>query len=808
MPSRQNFSASTIRTIAQRAAYLCSNPNCRCLTTTADKGKSGVEMIGEAAHIIAATADGPRGQEALAKYGIPGVASLENAIWLCSIHHKQIDDHPNAYPVETLLAWKKDVEAFTRRHLGRNPFQTLPGAFSYTPPLLPDPGELPDCSNLPPGSHLPLPPNHAFTGRQRELRALARDLLYAAHNRPTAIVQPAALSGSGGIGKTQLAVEFCYRYGPFFYGVHWLQADQELDPQIAACGEDMHLSPWPETLPEQMALTLQAWQVQPHRLVVLDNLQDPQILLDLPAPMRAVKLLVTARRGEYDPTLGVRPLLLELLPRADSLALLRRLAPRLARAPDPALDALAERLGDYPLALHLAGLYLNLSKSTSPCSYLAKLAQPGSALDQDFLEKWKQTNPTHYEHTAGQAFRLSWNQLDVQDPVDALAQRCFLAAGFCAANTPIPSAVLRKLAGEDVDELAFAAALERLQTVGLASPADSGPMLHPMLAEFARWQDAATAESALPALAIALAIVSGEASRRGAVAGYLPLLPHLRQAGDGCRPRDPARAALMDNNLGMLLQAMGDYPAARPYYEQALAIRRAALGKAHPDTATSLNNLGLLLQAMGDYSAARPYLEQALAIRRAALGEKHLRTAASLNNLGMLLYAMGDYPAARTYYEQALAIWREVLGEAHPDTATSLNNLGLLLQDMGDYPAARPYYEQALAIRRAALGKAHPYTATSLNNLGSLLYAMGDYPAARPYLEQALSITKEALGEEHPDTAIRLNNLGMLLYAMGDLPAARTYYEQALAIFEATLGPDHPNTQTCRRNLAALPDAP
>ena len=188
--------------------------------------------------------------------------------------------------MEKLLSWKEGVEAFTRQYLGRNPFQALPTAFTYTPPLLADPSELPVCSILPPGSHLPYNPNDAFTGRQNELLALAHHLLYATQNRPTAIIQPAAISGSGGIGKTQLAVEFCFRYGQFFYGVHWLQADQDLNPQIAACGKDMDLIPWPETLPEQVALTLQSWQRQPHRLVVLDNLIDPQLLLELPEEMQ------------------------------------------------------------------------------------------------------------------------------------------------------------------------------------------------------------------------------------------------------------------------------------------------------------------------------------------------------------------------------------------------------------------------------------------------------------------------------------------------------------------------------------------
>ena len=101
------------------------------------------------------------------------------------------------------------------------------------------------------------------------------------------------------------------------------------------------------------------------------------------------------------------------------------------------------------------------------------------------------------------------------------------------------------------------------------------------------------------------------------------------------------------------------------------------LGEEHPDTARSLNNMGFLLQAMGDYAAARPYYEHALDIRRKVLGEEHPDTAHSLNNMGSLLQAMGDYAAARPYYERALDIRRKVLGEQHPDTAHEPQQHGL-----------------------------------------------------------------------------------------------------------------------------------
>ena len=72
--------------------------------------------------------------------------------------------------------------------------------------------------------------------------------------------------------------------------------------------------------------------------------------------------------------------------------------------------------------------------------------------------------------------------------------------------------------------------------------------------------------------------------------------------------RLPAISALLYENAGR-------YAEAEPLYRQALAIRKQALGEGHPDYATSLNDLAGLLYAQGDYPAARPLIERALAIQ-------------------------------------------------------------------------------------------------------------------------------------------------------------------------------------------------
>ena len=186
-----------------------------------------------------------------------------------------------------------------------------------------------------------------------------------------------SLSGLGGIGKTQLAVEFCYRYGRFTQGVHWINAsgspDQNLIPSdIISCGIAMDLQPWPDEPPAQLELTLNAWRQDPNRLVVLDNLEDPRTLQPWLDRLGAVRLILTTRRTRLPRTFGITVRRLVTLKRRESRSLLRRLAPRLEGTPAKELDDLAARLYDLPLALHVAGLYLDKNEFISPSEYLER----------------------------------------------------------------------------------------------------------------------------------------------------------------------------------------------------------------------------------------------------------------------------------------------------------------------------------------------------------------------------------------------------------------------------------------------------
>ena len=113
-----DFSPAVRKEIAQKAMYICANPNCLCLTGyTTREGKP--RSIAEGAHILPSAKKGPRSGN-IAKHQNIGLESAGNGIWLCTVCHKKVDDDPDHYTVELLISWKKDHEELIRRLVGKD----------------------------------------------------------------------------------------------------------------------------------------------------------------------------------------------------------------------------------------------------------------------------------------------------------------------------------------------------------------------------------------------------------------------------------------------------------------------------------------------------------------------------------------------------------------------------------------------------------------------------------------------------------------------------------------------------------------
>ena len=503
-----------------------------------------------------------------------------------------------------------------------------------------------------------------------------------------------AATGLGGLGKTQLAVEFVHRYGQYFAGgVFWLSfaAPEAVPALIAACGREgaraVRAAGLPDVagvaLAEQVRLVRAAWEGDLPRLLVFDNCEDQALLERWRPTSGGACVLVTSRRGWWSPALGVRTLALGVLDRAHSVALLRRyLSDRPATA--TALATIAEAVGDLPLALHLAGSYLALyAHAVTPAAYLALLRNP-DALAHLAMPGTAGFSPTGHEASVARTFALSYEELDVTTPADARARALLARAAYFAPGEPIPPdlllATLLAPGGSESTPPQCAAALQRLVELGLLEvTAGGGARLHRLLVAFVRAQVPDT--TAEVAVEHALLETARHLDVARHPAALLPLLPHLRAAIATVQGRADARAVVLNQTLGRHLHTLGDYAGARPLLERALAIREAALPPGHPDLAQSLNDLGMLLRVGGDYAGARPLLERALAISEAALPPSHPDLAHSLHYLGDLLRAGGDYAGARFLLERALAIREAALPPSHPHLAQSLGSLRTLQQD-------------------------------------------------------------------------------------------------------------------------------
>jgi tetratricopeptide (TPR) repeat protein/DNA-binding XRE family transcriptional regulator len=722
------------------------------------------------------------------------------------------------------------------------PTETVAGPASQSLPLdgLPGPGP------LPPGSRMPVPRNPLFVGRAAELSRMAAVLRGGG---------ALAATGMGGLGKTQLAVEFVHRCGRYFTGgVFWLSFanPEEVPLQVAACGAagfmELRGGFGDLRLEEQLALVRSAWQGTVPRLLVFDNCEDEALLARWRPPSGGSRVLVTSRRSSWDPALGVETLAVDAFSRAESLELLRGF--RLDS--DLYLAGIAQELGDLPLALHLAGSYLDrYREEVHPEGYLtalrgARLLEHASLLESDAIDP---SVPTRRLQGVARSFVLSYDRLDRRDDVDRVATALLeRAAWFAPGETFARELLLRTFVpGAGVEgNLRCADALARLRTLGLLDRSADGFRLHRLLAHFVR--GVGSDPGARPAVEDVL-IASGRLAHERGLAG-LPLLaltPHLAHVTDLALQRgEDARAAALCDALGRVLNLGCDFAGARSYLERALKIRERVLGPDHPDTASSLDGmaallwdcgelsagqalqeralairhrvpgppnpdtasgmtrLGLILQARGEMAAARPLLERALVITESVMGPHHPQAAAAMGNLAVLLRDQGDLFAARPLLEAALAVRESTLGPDDPETASSLNDLALLLGDLGESALAQPLHERALAIRERVLGPDHPRTAQSLNNLARVLRDQGRLAAARPLLERALAIWEAAMGPDHLLTAHGLTNLGRLLADVGDLTAARSMQERALDIRERVLGPDNSRTAQSMINLAAL----
>jgi tetratricopeptide (TPR) repeat protein len=229
---------------------------------------------------------------------------------------------------------------------------------------------------------------------------------------------------------------------------------------------------------------------------------------------------------------------------------------------------------------------------------------------------------------------------------------------------------------------------------------------------------------------------------------------------------------VINNDLGMVYDDLGERETALDHYEEALRIFRKINNKG--EEATALGNIGVVYLLSGVFDKALDYLYQALEIDR-KVGNRG-GEGYTVNNIGVVYRRKGDLEKALSYYKEAQIIHDEVGNTSM--SATALNNIGRLYDELGDTDAALDHLVMALEIYRDISNL--PNEAVALNNIGKIFLKQNQFDKSMDYFLRALEIVNQ-IGNKGEKIKV-LINLGEVQYEVKDLENSEITLNEAMAL--------------------------
>ena len=658
-----------------------------------------------------------------------------------------------------------------------------------------------------PESNIPDARNPNFTGRVE----LLRDLREALDGEKSAALTQ-AIHGLGGVGKTQLAIEYAYRYANHYSLIWWVRSEtpESLNADWEALARRMNLVSQEDRLEQGQVIEIVrgALEQRTEWLLVFDNAPNPDAIESYIPHGSAGHVVVTSRYSAWGRL--AHPLPVRVWQPRESVEFLLK---RTRQEDEAAAGRLAEELGYLPLALEQAAAYIEHA-GRSLAGYLALFRERKLALFQHG------SSGSDEEATVSTTWDISFEQARKESSaaVDLLRLCAFLGPDDIPMEVIVHGIehIPEPLSAALQDPLELDKAIIALRNYSLVEVAEPEPderrlSIHRLVqaVTFDRLSEEgrkAWAEAAVGVVNKAFPFDADDVrswpvcARLGTHA--VQAVKHAEKLQVGIES-----TARLLNQLGMYSQGRAELDQAKDYFERALAIDEKVYGPEHPDVARDANNIGQILKAQGDLEGALGWTKRALTISEKVYRPEHPTVAIHANNIGQILLAQGDLEGALKWTKRALAIDEKVHGPEHPTVAIRANNIGQILLAQGGLEGALEWTKRALAIDEKVYGREHPKVATYANNVRQILKAQGDLEQALEWTKRALVIDEKVYGPEHPDVAIDANNIGDILRAQGDLEGALGWTKRALAIFEKAYGEDNPSTRAVAGNLEAIKEA-
>jgi MinD-like ATPase involved in chromosome partitioning or flagellar assembly/tetratricopeptide (TPR) repeat protein len=639
--------------------------------------------------------------------------------------------------------------------------------------------------------------NAAFTGRNAVLETL-RDQLAGSGK---AVVLPQALYGLGGVGKTQVALEYAHRYMANYDVVWWISAEQPelVNPALAKLASKLGIRVG-DSVTEAAQVAREALrQGAPYArwLLIFDNADDPQELEPF-LPGGPGHVIVTSRNPAW--SLVADSLEIDIFARRESVDHLQHRVPRLSEGD---ADMVAEALGDLPLAIEQAGGWLE-ETGMSAATYVDLLRrQPTSVLELN--------QPSNYPKPVALTWRLSFDRLRAQSPAAArLLELCaFFAPEPISLSLLYGDEMIRALIPhyDPKEKIVLGQLIRDITRLALAKmdQGNNSIQLHRLIQAVIR-AELKTEFEQYDAFHTVHRILVGAIPRKGDTDDpenwpkYDWIWPHLGPSrADECDAEE-TRQLLIDRVRYLWIRSQLD--SALEFGSSLEEGWQERFGSDDRQTLYLRSQLANVLRSQGRYAEACHLDSDIFARQREVLSDSHPHTLQTAWGLAADLRGLGEFHKALAMDKDTYERFKELFGENHRSTLSAANNLAVDLRLVGDCLAARGLDQDTLDRRQAVLGPSHPYTLYSAANLARDMREAGEYVASVDLLRRTYGQYSEVLGEDSADTLRTAKSLAVSLRKTGELDKAyqltKTTHERYLQHYSAVT----PDALACTLNLA------
>ncbi|MBL7254243.1 FxSxx-COOH system tetratricopeptide repeat protein [Paractinoplanes lichenicola] len=697
-----------------------------------------------------------------------------------------------------------------------------------------------------------LPPrNPNFTGRLELLEQLRTRLAAG-----TTAVLPEALHGMGGVGKTQVVIEYVYQHQAEYEVIWWISAEQtsQIVAGMVELAQRLELPVEAEAAAAVPAVRDALRRGTPYSnwLLIFDNADSPEEVTEFFPKGGPGRILVTSRNSRWGAV--ARSLEVDVFERAESISLLRLRTDRPGQVgkrsvlSDDDANKLSEVLGDLPLAIEQAGAWL--AETGMPAHEYLEL------FDSKTTELMEMSTPVpFYQIPVAAAWNVSLDHLARNRPA---ALRLLQLCAFLAPE-PISRGLLLGPSAAQIEEEAdsalrdpiqFGRSIREISRYALAriDHVNNNIQLHRLVQAVLVQRMDEQERRKMRGRAHRLLAVNdpNQPEIRSSWPRYAELYPHLRASGAIVDAEEPFVRQLVINEakyharwgdlkeslsisqdayeswappegaaeppqrleigrwLGYVLFALGRYEEAASLNSVLLETHREQLGEEYEATFDAIQAVAADLRVQGKFQEAVDLSREVYAKCGRGLGEHDPITLNAGHNLAVSLRLAGLFEEARELDVEIYNGKVRTFGAGHVDTLVAMRGVLIDRRQLGDYMESRDEFELLAQTFVDTLGNRDPQTLETYRSLSVTRRKAGDHQGALDLSRDALDRYQIALGADNPSTLAAALNLSLDLRQAGQLDEAEQIAEENFRRFRLTLGKEHPHALSAGGNLAII----